>query len=79
MVRKLVHLFYFDLGNFAGKYTANTRPARMHMQHYLDGLLLAETEKSLQYQYHKLHGRVVIVNKHNFIKWRALEFGFCLL
>ena len=56
---------HFGFCYFIGKYTANTDPSLVHVEHNLCRIFLSFVEETLQYMDDKLHRSVVVVqHKH---------------
>src|SRR5678815_344326 len=73
--RELVDLGNLRFGYFASKNATYAFPARMHVEHYLGGPLAVHIEESLQHHHYKVHRCEVIVQQHDLVQGRALDFG----
>lgn len=69
----IIHLIHLTFRNVPRIDPANTLAARMHMQHYLGGLISIHSEKNLEHFNNKLHGRVVVIQQHHPIERRLFD------
>ena len=72
--RKIHDLRHFGFCNLMAKDPDDSQPFLMYGKHNFKGLWMVHTEKTFQHDNHKFHGRVIVVQQENFVKWRP--FGF---
>src|ERR1700691_6813893 len=69
------HLSHLGLRNLISKDPANSFTLGMHLKHNASCFRAVHREETLQDIYHELHGSVVVIDQHNLIERRTLEFG----
>ena len=69
------YLLHLGCGDVARKYSADTHAFAVDLEHDLRGLFERHAEESLEDEDHKLHRRVVVVEKHDLEQGRRLEPG----
>jgi len=77
--RVLGHQFHLGSGYILGVNAANAHAFAMNLQHDLRGLLAALVEEFLDGRHDKLHGRVVVIEKHDLVHGRRLDLRLFLL
>jgi len=73
--RILVHLCRLCFRDVPGIYPAYSFSLCMDEQHHLRRLFFIHSEELHQHIDHKIHGRVIIVQKYHPVSRRALESG----
>ena len=70
--REIHHLPHLGLCNLVGKHAHNREAFFVYRKHQLERLRVVHSEEPLQHMHHKFHRRVVVIQKHDFIKRRPL-------